>query len=79
MSKWKLLGLDAYEYDPQPYFLGEYDSEQEALEAAYKRLTELEKSQPSSESGGQRPGGIQDRVYVESPDGIVKRILPPSE
>lgn len=79
LGRWKVLGQDAFDMEARMYMKGEYVTECEALHAAYNYLHELEELQPSSSSGGQRPGGIQDRVYIESPDGIVKRILPPSE
>ncbi len=72
----KVLGRDGFDVEAGMYPLGEYSSEFEALEAAYKRLEELEETRPSSNSGGQNPNGIQDRVYVETPDGKVKRIMP---
>jgi len=40
-----------------------------ALEAGRAYLAELERLQPSEQSGGQRSGGIQDHVYVVRPDG----------
>ena len=36
---------------------------------ALKRLADLERTQPAASSGGQAPGGIQDRVYIVHPDG----------
>ena len=56
------------------YTKGEYMTETEALHAAYQYLEELEKKQPSSRSGGQRSGGLQDRVYIRAPDGKLRRI-----
>jgi len=76
LGRWRLLGLDAFDPDAEMCLLGEYETETAALEAAYKRLEELEQTQPSSSSGGQAPRGIQDRVYIEDPQGNVKRILP---
>ncbi len=59
--------------------LGGYFSEYAAAHAAYRKLKRLEELQPSSDSGGQGPGGIQDRVYIKSPSGEIRRVMPPSE
>lgn len=48
----------------------------EALHAALSRLRELERTQPTKRSGGQRKRGLQDRVYIKSPTGELKRIIP---
>lgn len=72
-SKWKLEGYDTF--SREEYLLpGEYDTEDDAVAAAFQRLDDLEASQPSEMSGGQ--GGIQDRVYVIRPDGTSFRVLP---
>ncbi len=50
-TKWRLKGYDTFEgeyYDLD----GQYENEQEAQEAARRRLSELEVTQPSSSSGG---------------------------
>ena len=71
-KKWKLEGYDTF--SSESYSLdGEYNSEAEARAAAKKRLAHLEKTQPSSESGGQGFCGIQDRVYIVAPDGTKSR------
>lgn len=68
--KWRLEGYDTF--DSEYYSLeGEYDDEAGAILAAKARLARLEISQPSSTSGGQ--AGIQDRVYIVSPDGSRRR------
>jgi hypothetical protein len=67
-KKWTLEGFDTFEGEFYP-ILGEHDTEQEALDAARVKLAEFERDQPSSSSGGQGPGGIQDRVYIVHPDG----------
>jgi len=54
----------------------EYSSERETLDAAFKRLQYLEETQPPSSSGGQRPDGIQDRVYIQALDRKLRRIMP---
>lgn len=71
-GKWKLEGWD--EFEGAPYSLpGAFDTEEEAREAARKRLAYLEKNQPSRLSGGQGPFGIQDQVYIIRPDGTKYR------
>lgn len=68
-GKWRLEGYDTFEGGPDAYYPldGEYDTEAAAQLAASKRLAQLEESQPSETSGGQH--GIQDQVYVVSPEG----------
>jgi hypothetical protein len=68
-KKWSLEGYDTFEGGPDDYYPleGEYDDESAAQAAARNRLAELEKTQPSSSSGGQ--SGIQDRVFIVRPDG----------
>lgn len=68
-GKWKIEGYDTFEGGSDAFYPieGEYDSEKQAEDAARRRLAELEKIQPSSSSGGQK--GIQDRVYIVSPEG----------
>jgi hypothetical protein len=75
IKTWKLQGYDTFagEWYPLP---GRYFSEKAAQRAARRELKKLEKMQPSRYSGGQRPGGIQDRVYIVGPDGLVVRYLP---
>lgn len=86
--KWHLLGHDTFINDD--YSLGwpagedgrgrydgmkpEYDSYEEALADARKRLAHLEGTQPTSGSGGQAYGGIQDQVYIVHPDGHRERV-----
>jgi hypothetical protein len=75
-GKWRLAGWDVFsneDYDLD----GEHETEALALEAARKRLEELEVLQPTASSGGQAPGGIQDRVYVARPDGTRYRVTLP--
>ncbi len=65
---WRLAGRDAF--SGEDYYLdGEYGSQELAEQAAWNRLNELERTQPSPSSGGQGPLGIQDRVHVVRPDG----------
>lgn len=70
--KWKLVGHDTFEGADYP--LSEHDSESDALDAARARLRYLEQTQPSASSGGQGADGIQDRVFIERPDGSRYRV-----
>ncbi len=72
---WELEGYDTFSEEYYPLD-GEYPDEASAEKAAQARLEELEKSQPSTQSGGQ--GGIQDRVYVVKPNGARYRVFPKS-
>ena len=69
---WKVTGYDTF--SSESYDLSKHRTKEAAMNAAKKRLAELEKSQPTSSSGGQGFGGIQDRVYVENPAGENVRI-----
>lgn len=75
--EWKLMGQDAFDgswyYITTDPYKPSYNSYREALAAARERLFELENYQPSQRSGGQ--AGIQDRVYLKHPDGVLERIL----
>lgn len=72
MKPWKLAGYDTF--DGHFYKIeGMYDTEEDAIKAAHKRLIELEELQPTEYSGGQPPFGIQDIVYVVRPDGFMYR------
>ncbi len=76
-KKWTLKGYDTFEGGPDAYYSieGVYDDQAAAEGAAQHRLEELEKIQPSDESGGQEVDGIQDHVYVVRPDGTKYRFL----
>lgn len=52
----------------------DYPTRDAAIADARKRLAHLEQTQPSSSSGGQGSGGIQDRVYIVHPDGHKERV-----
>lgn len=67
MKKWKLVGYDTF--SNEEYSLTEHKTQELAEAAAADRMQELERTQPSSQSGGQGLYGIQDRVYIERPDG----------
>jgi hypothetical protein len=68
-AKWSLEGYDTFEGGSDGFYPldGKYDDELAAQAAARSRMAELEKTQPSSSSGGQ--GGIQDQVFIVRPDG----------
>jgi hypothetical protein len=74
-ATWRLVGWDAFADEDYP-LPGEYGSEIAAQEAARKRLEHLERIQPCAKSGGQAPGGIQDRVLIVRPNGTSYRYLP---
>ena len=78
-SKWTLLGYDTFEGGHDAFYPlpGEYVTECQAVEAALKRLAELEYSQPTYMAGGQGADGVQDHVYIVSPAEQRRRILPP--
>ena len=74
MREWKLVGYDTYDNQWYPLkggrllksgFLTEFG----ARRAAKRRLAELEIEQPSETSGGQSTFGIQDRVFIQRPNG----------
>ena len=75
---WHLAGYDTFAME---WYVvgGEYSTEGLAIDAAKQRLRELEQSQPTSQSGGQSPLGIQDRVFVVAPDGSRHRIFPDND
>ena len=76
-GKWRLEGYDTFEGGPVAFYtlFGEYDSEAQAKEAAHARLVHLEETQPRESSGGQEEYGIQDYVYIISPDGQRRRFI----
>lgn len=75
---WKLSGYDTFSgegyslYDDKGKPLA-FPSLAKAQTAAKLRLEELERTQPSASSGGQGGFGIQDRVYIETPEGDMIR------
>ena len=73
-KKWALLGYDTFS-DEFYHIEGSYDTSEQALKAARDRLKELEELQPTEESGGQSENGIQDHVFVVSPEGLRIRVL----
>ena len=73
-QSWTVLGYDTFS-DEYYHLEGTYSNKGEAFKAARKFLEELERTQPSEGSGGQVEGGIQDHVYILSPEGIRIRVL----
>ncbi|ASI13644.1 hypothetical protein Mia14_0317 [Candidatus Mancarchaeum acidiphilum] len=73
-GKYKLVVYDTFE--GEFYSQKEYKTKEEALKSAKDKLKELERLQPSSHSGGQDYIGIQDRVFIQYPDGRMIRIKP---
>jgi hypothetical protein len=75
MGDWKLHGYDAFSGEEYPLLADDFttplelDTEAEARAEASRQLARLEREQPSVTSGGQAPGGIQDRVYIVGPGG----------
>ena len=73
-GKWKIQDYDTFE--GEFYGLcGGWDTEKKAKQEAKKRLMEIEKNQPSTQSGGQGFGGIQDQVFIVKPDGSKYRFI----
>lgn len=71
--KYKLVGYD--EFSHEWYNISSHNTKASALKAAHKKLKMLEKWQPTITSGGQMGGGIQDRVFIENPNGSRNRIV----
>lgn len=71
-GEYRLVGYDTFEGEEYP-LPGSYKELGEAQRAAQARLRELERTQPSSSSGGQ--SGIQDQVYILHPNGVKLRVL----
>lgn len=75
MGKWRLFGYDTLSEEYYP-LEGKYDTKEEAMLAAESHLAKVEQTQPSESSGGQEKYGVQDRVYIERPDGSRYQYLP---
>jgi hypothetical protein len=83
MNLFRVICVDTFEaaHDPKE---AEYESfagtdEAIVLQWAQQKLVQLEDLQPTETSGGQGPHGIQDRVFIERPDGTRYRVLPPTD
>ncbi len=85
---WKLEGYDTFSSESYP--LGDirtgsggtidgmqpsYPDYAAAKADGLKRLEDLDRTQPPETSGGQGPGGIQDRVYIVHPYGHRERLI----
>ena len=74
-NEWKLVGFDAFE--EEYYSLNDsYPNENEARQAAILKFKEINKLQPPEEAGGQDDEGIQDRLFIERPNGSKYRFIP---
>jgi len=63
----------------ESYDIAEAPSRDAAEAVARAYLDRLETEQPSAASGGQGDGGIQDRIYILTPDGQRHRYVRPVE
>jgi hypothetical protein len=77
---WEVIGHDTFSGDDYP--LGDpigtravFPNRDLALECARRHLDGLERTQPTSSSGGQGFGGIQDRVFILHPGGRRESVL----
>lgn len=80
-ARWRLEGWDAFSDEAYPITeisgaKESYDNEAEARADGQLQLAKLEVHQPTASSGGQAPGGIQDRVYLVHPGNRYERLLP---
>ncbi|HZE99528.1 MAG TPA: hypothetical protein VE981_21160 [Planctomycetota bacterium] len=73
-KSWALIGFDTLANEW--YEVSFFEREAEAARAGLMQLQEIEKTQPTVTSGGQADYGIQDRVYIQRPDGTRYRLLP---
>jgi len=65
-AAWQLVGWDAF--SNEQYSVSRHFTELECRAAAREYLRELERQQPSEDSGGQ--GGLQDQVFIVGPGGV---------
>lgn len=72
---WKLIGHDTFEGVDYPLD-GEYTDEEAARQAGETKFQSIEETQPRKSSGGQDDLGIQDRLFIQRPDGTRYRFLP---
>lgn len=77
-NEWKLVSFDTFA-ETFYHLPGTYVGEKEARQAGALRLEELNKNQPPETSGGQDDLGIQDRIFVQRPDGSRFRFIPTPE
>ena len=72
---WKLVGYDTFEGAYYSIPSGDSDTEAQVLIKAAERLLHLKRSQPDRSSGGQSALGIQDRIFIKSPEGKMRRYM----
>lgn len=74
---WRVVGYDTFEEEFYSIHGADYVTEEEAQQAARVRFDILNKTQPMEEedSGGQDDDGIQDRIFIERPDGSRYRFI----
>lgn len=72
---WRLVGYDTFEGEYYPLY-GEHEDEHNARIAAIERFRMLKETQSSEDSGGQDEFGLQDRIFIQRPDGSKYRFIP---
>lgn len=77
-NEWKLIGFDTFAEEDYPIGAN-YSSEEKARDAATSYFKKLDEEQPPESSGGQGELGIQDRIFVQRPDGSRFRFIPLAE
>lgn len=77
-KEYRLIGFDALEEEFYP-LKGDYPNEQAARQAVVLRLRHLNETQPPETPGGQDDLGIQDRIFIQIPDGNKYRFIPTPE
>ncbi len=68
---WRVVDWDTFAREEYP--VSTHATEAEAISAAKVLFAEIQKDQPESQSGGQ--DGIQDHVFIISPEGIRTQYL----
>ena len=72
---WRVLGFDAFDEEYYP-LSGDFETEDGAKKLASEKFDQINLSQPDEQSSGQDDDGIQDRLFIEKPDGSLIRFLP---
>jgi hypothetical protein len=76
-NSWFLDAMDGFDTDAEPYrFAGPYSTEEAALAEADTYFEYLENDCPPDASDGCTFTGIQDRLYLVTPDGQRRRLYP---
>ena len=70
-KRWKVVGWDTFAREEYPD--STHATEAEAISAAKALFAEIQKDQPEGQSGGQ--AGIQDHVFIISPEGVRTQYL----